>query len=160
VNQTANRIPRFIKDATLYVISILITLITYHSPWLTIILPDRIIKKEVMLLAVGHGDRYGGGMLITPRALRDDGLFDICLVEKVNKFELIALIPKVFKGLHVTHPKVTYLQVPYLSIHGEGLVYADGEFKTELPATYSFLPKAIRIVIPVSTRGSGTNSTQ
>jgi YegS/Rv2252/BmrU family lipid kinase len=153
VNRTANRIPRVIKGSTLYVLSIFLTLIKFQAPMLTIELPDKIIQKEIMLLAVGHGDRYGGGMLITPNASREDGLFDLCLVEKVSKFELIKLIPKVFKGLHITHPKVTYLKVPMLKIIGKGTVYADGEFKTELPAMYGFAQKAIRLLVPESIPG-------
>ena len=151
VNRTANRIPRFIKDATLYVVSILITLIKYKAPLLSVILPTQTIEKEIMLLAVGHGDRYGGGMLITPKASREDGLFDLCLVEKVSKFELIRLIPSVFKGLHINHPKVSYFQVPYLTIMGAGLVYADGEYKTMLPATYGFIPLGIQLLVPEPT---------
>jgi diacylglycerol kinase (ATP) len=151
VNRTANRIPRFIKDAPLYVASIFITLITFRAPMLTIELPDETIQKEIMLLAVGHGDRYGGGMLITPKASREDGLFDLCIVEKVSKLELIKLIPKVFKGLHITHPAVTYLKVPFLTIKGVGFVYADGEYKAELPATYGFISNAIQLLIPEAT---------
>lgn len=154
VNRTANQIPRFIKDATLYVVSILITLFRYQAPMLSVVLPTEIIEKKIMMLAVGHGDRYGGGMLITPKASRRDGLFDLCMVEKVSKFELVKLIPKVFRGLHITHPKVSYLQVPYLTIKGKGLVYADGEYKTELPATYGFIKLGIQIVIPESTLDS------
>lgn len=148
VNRTANRIPRFIKDAPLYVLSILITLISYQCQKLTIELLDQKIEKEIMLLAVGHGDRYGGGMKITPKANREDGLFDLCLVEEISKFELIRLIPKVFQGTHITHPKVSYFQVPSLSISGNGFVYADGEFKTELPAIYSIASKAINLLVP------------
>jgi diacylglycerol kinase (ATP) len=151
VNRTANRIPRFIKDATLYISSIFITLITFRAPLLTIELPTETIHKEIMLLAVGHGDRYGGGMLITPKASRNDGLFDLCIVGKVSKLELIRLIPKVYKGLHITHPKVTYLKTPTLKIDGTSSVYADGEYKTELPAIYGFIEKAIQIVIPEPT---------
>jgi len=158
VNRTANRIPRFIKDAPLYVLSILITLISYQCKKLTIEFLDQIIEKEIMLLAVGHGDRYGGGMKITPNADREDGLFDLCLVSKVSKFELIRLIPKVFKGTHITHPKVSNYKVPYLTIRGEGLVYADGEYKTELPATYSIVPKAVNLLVPVPIDVPDTNN--
>lgn len=150
-NRTANRIPRFMKDAALYISSIFITLVTFKAPLLTIELPNETIHKEIMLLAVGHGDRYGGGMLITPKASRYDGLFDLCIVEKVSKFELIKLIPKVYKGSHITHPKVYYVKVPTLKIWGTGSVYADGEYKTELPAIYGFVPEAIQIMVPEST---------
>ncbi|MDD4663228.1 MAG: diacylglycerol kinase family lipid kinase [Caldisericia bacterium] len=148
-NEIANGIPRFIKGALLYILAFLITYIAFGNDEFTITLPDEEIKGRCLLVAVGNGDRYGGGMKVTPNASRFDHLFDLCLVGNITKWELITVFPRVFKGTHLTHPKVRSLRTSSLTIQGKSWVYADGERKTSLPATYRIIPNGMKVLLPV-----------
>lgn len=146
VNRTANRIPRLIKGALLYTLALVIAIVKYKPMEITITTPDKSYTEKIMLLAVGHGDRYGGGMKITPLAQRSDGLLDVCLVKNINKWKLLFIFPLVFSGRHIRHPRVSYEQVASLSIEGCGEVFADGDFKSLLPAKYRLQPALLNLI--------------
>ncbi len=148
VNCKANQIPRIIKGPLLYTVALLWALITFKAVKIEVSLPDSSFSEEIMLLAVGQGDRYGGGMKITPKALREDGLLDLCLVQKISKWQLLTIFPKVFSGNHIYHPKVRYYQTPELLIQGTGDVYADGDRKTQLPARYEIRSDLLSVILP------------
>ena len=40
---------------------------------------------EAMLIAVGNGSTYGGGMRICPAARLDDGLFDVTVITRLSR---------------------------------------------------------------------------
>jgi YegS/Rv2252/BmrU family lipid kinase len=147
-NEIANRIPRFIKGAFLYILAFLITYIAYGNDEFTVELPEETIQRRCLLVAVGNGDRYGGGMKVTPHASRFDHLFDVCLVGNITKWELITVFPRVFKGTHLSHPKVRSIQTSQVLIRGKSWVYADGERKTALPATYRIIPDGMKVLLP------------
>ncbi len=138
VNKTANYLSRKLRFKNAYVIALFITLLKFKPYHLKINFPDSSIEGEYMLIAVGHGNMYGGGMIIAPKAKRNDGLLDVCLVNKISKFLLIKIFPLIFTGKHIDHPKVDYFQVPYLDIEGDGLIFGDGNELTSLPTRYGF----------------------
>jgi len=150
VNKTANYLSRKLRFKNVYVIALFITLIKFKPYHLKINFPDSSIEGEYMLIAVGHGNMYGGGMLVTPKAKRNDGLLDICLVNKISKLELIKVFPLIFTGKHIEHPKVDYFQVPYLDIEGEGLIFGDGNELTSLPTKYGFSEYKINVMVPAN----------
>ncbi|MFM8927578.1 MAG: diacylglycerol kinase family protein, partial [Rhodoluna sp.] len=61
---------------------------------------------EANLCTVSNCPSYGGGLLITPEALVDDGEFDLFILNSISRLELIKLFPTVYEGKHVTHPAV------------------------------------------------------
>lgn len=85
------------------------------------------ITTEAMLIAVGNGRSYGGGMLVCPQAQINDGLFDVMILEPVSKIEFLKVFPKVFSGSHITHPAVKTYRTQKISIVADAVAYADGE---------------------------------
>ncbi len=64
-----------------------------------------------MLVAVGNGPSYGGGMRVTARTPSfDDGLLDVLVLHKISIAGVPAGLPAVFKGTHVAHPAVQVLR--------------------------------------------------
>ena len=61
-------------------------------------------ETRAMLVAVGNGPAYGGGMRVVPDASFDDGLLDVLILHEVSHAELLRVFPKVFKGAHVEPP--------------------------------------------------------
>ena len=85
------------------------------------------ITTEAMLIAVGNGRSYGGGMLVCPHAQINDGLFDVMILEPVSKVEFLKVFPKVFSGSHLSHPAVKTYRTQKISISADAVAYADGE---------------------------------
>ena len=68
----------------------------------------------------------------------------------VSKLRYTKGLPKVFKGTHLENDEVTELRAAKVEIQAsrDFAVYADGEHLTDLPATLSVLPRALRVIAP------------
>ena len=98
-------IKKKIKSRISYAISVVYTLFNFKTKKIQIDIDGKILNEEIMLLAVGNGKYYGGGMKILPKAMVDDGYFDICVVSRVSKIKTLFLFPSIFKGNHVRYDK-------------------------------------------------------
>lgn len=100
-----------------------------------------------MLVSVGNGSRYGGGMRICPDALPDDGLLDVTWLGAVSKPTFLRVFPSVFRGTHVEHPAVRTFRGRSLRIAAPGqIAYADGERIGPLPVEIEIRPGALRVL--------------
>jgi diacylglycerol kinase (ATP) len=105
---------------------------------------------EDAIVAVG---RYlAGGMMITPDAEPDDGLFDVLLIGDLTKAEMVRVMPKVFRGTHLPHPKGEVLRGAAVEIQADEPlpVQLDGEQPGTTPVRFEIVPAAIRLRVPVS----------
>ena len=94
--------------------------------------------------AVCNSRLIGGGRLIAPDAVIDDGLLDVCLIEAMTAMEFVALARKVADGDHVSDPRVRYLQASSVTIEldRDTRINTDGEVLSAIHAHYSNLPRA------------------
>lgn len=101
------------------------------------------------LVAVGNGSSYGGGMRICSGARMDDGLFDVTVVGDCTRTTLLKVFPQVYKGTHLSHPKVTTYRVRTITLQADEVTgYADGEPMGALPLTAQCIPGAVRVLAP------------
>ncbi|GAA3383147.1 diacylglycerol kinase [Streptomyces racemochromogenes] len=106
-----------------------------------------VIETEATLVAVGNGTSYGGGMRICADALPDDGLFDVTVVGDCGRGTLLTVFPQVYKGTHLSHPKVTVHRAAKVTLEAPDLTaYADGEPLGALPVTAECVPGAVRLL--------------
>src|SRR6185312_6447986 len=66
---------------------------------------DEIRGGRMHEVVVANGRYLGGGMMLTPEAEPDDGLFDVLLIGDINKADLARTLPKIYRGTHLPHPK-------------------------------------------------------
>jgi diacylglycerol kinase (ATP) len=105
------------------------------------------IVTEAMLVAVGNGPAFGGGMRVAPEASYDDGLLDVVILHRVSRAEFVRVFPRVFKGTHVTHPQVQLLRGRRIRLEAPGIVtQADGERFEPLPLDLEVVPGALTVV--------------
>ncbi|MEO7068991.1 MAG: sphingosine kinase, partial [Nostocoides sp.] len=104
-------------------------------------------ETKAMLVAVGNGPAYGGGMRVTPDARFDDGLLDVLILHEIGMVEFLRVFPKVFSGTHVSHPSVEVIRGRSVRLEAEGIVaYADGERFAPLPLTCEVVPGAATVL--------------
>ncbi|WP_327282626.1 diacylglycerol kinase [Streptomyces sp. NBC_01205] len=107
-----------------------------------------VIETEATLVAVGNGSSYGGGMRICADAVPDDGLFDVVVVGDCSRATLLKVFPQVYKGTHLSHPKVTVHRAAKITLEAAGITaYADGEPLGPLPVTAECIPAALRLLV-------------
>ncbi|MFD6984573.1 diacylglycerol kinase family protein, partial [Streptomyces sp. NPDC059956] len=106
-----------------------------------------VLETEAALVAVGNGSSYGGGMRICADAVPDDGLFDVVVVGDCSRTTLLKVFPRVYKGTHLDHPKVTVHRAAKVTLEADGITaYADGERLGPLPVSASCVPAALRLL--------------
>ena len=109
------------------------------------------IEGKRMLLAIGNGKRYAGGMHICPNAEVTDGKFDVTTLGPINRISLMRLLPKVYDGDHLTHRSVDTFEGG--SIHVDSpkkkcLYQVDGEIMGYLPETFITKPNHLTVRVP------------
>ncbi|HXG56391.1 MAG TPA: diacylglycerol kinase family protein [Vicinamibacterales bacterium] len=112
--------------------------------------PDGIrIGLGLYAFAVCNSPLIGGGRLIAPRALLDDGLLDVCLIEAMSSLEFVALARKVAGGDHVADDRVRYLQASSVRIEVEREIHVntDGEVFPATVCEYTVLPRAATFLV-------------
>ncbi|MDQ1615694.1 MAG: diacylglycerol kinase, partial [Actinomycetota bacterium] len=150
VNERANKMT-WPKGQMRYNLATLSELRVFQPLPYTLQIDDQRLTLEAMLVAVGNGPSFGGGLRITEGAILDDGMLDVVIIKPMSKLELIRTYPKLFKGTHVTHPAYVRHLVSKVSIAAAGVVaYADGERLAPLPATVEVVPAAVSVFAPAT----------
>lgn len=147
VNERANTMS-WPKGPNKYNVAIAIELPRFAPRHYDIVLDDRTISTEAMLIAVANGRSYGGGMLVCPQSDIADGYFDVMVLHPVSKLEFIKVFPRVFKGTHITHPAVEIVRSKSVKITANAVAYADGERIGQLPISAQCMPGALMTWIP------------
>ena len=150
-NARANRMPQWLKSHGGYVLAALQSLVAFKPVEMSVKTSQREIRRSAFFVAVGNAHRYGGGMKVTPRALPDDGLLDICVVGKLNKLKLVCWVPTIFFGGHLRLKQVEYFQAEQVRIETERELelYADGDFACKTPVEIGVMRRALRVIVPV-----------
>ena len=106
---------------------------------------------NIFVGAICNGRQAGGGQVLAPQAMINDGLLDVV---SIMQFKLID-IPQVL--WEIQNPSmdgefVKYLQTPWLesSAHGQIPVNLDGEPYHSSTIRFEIIPSAIDLVIPKS----------
>ncbi|TXQ54514.1 diacylglycerol kinase, partial [Escherichia coli] len=68
-------------------------------------LDDAELRLDATLVAGGNGRSYGGGMVVCPAALVDDGLLDVTVIRGVSRTRLLGLSPTLYRGTHIDRPE-------------------------------------------------------
>lgn len=105
------------------------------------------LEDEAMLVAVGNGPTYGGGMRICPDAVIDDGQLDITWLHKVSRPRFLRLFPTVYRGTHVERAEVSTHRARVVRLDAPGQVaYADGERVGPLPVEITVHAAAVSVL--------------
>ncbi len=149
VNERANRW-RWMRGHFRYDLAILRELPVFTPRRYTLELDGVAQETSAVLVAVGNGPAYGGGMRICDGAVMDDGLLDVVIAGPMSRLALIRLYPTVYRGAHLRHPAVSLTRARTVRISSPGIVaYGDGERFAPLPMTCELVPGALQVLAPV-----------
>lgn len=126
------------------------TILTYRNRNLTVLVDEaEIYSGPCCLIAIGNGSYFGGGMKIAPKARLDDGLLDVVVVKNFGKMELLAALPQVYRGSHLSHPKVGFRRGSRVKIisHDQAYLEVDGETTGQGDMEFEILPAGLKILV-------------
>lgn len=127
VNERANRM-KFGQGTMRYVASLLAELVPFNLHKFTVVIDGVTHTDPALLIAIGNGQSYGGGMRICPNASMTDGLLDVTWVGQAPRRTVLRLFPRIYSGRHIEHKLVKTYKATDVSITShESVIYADGE---------------------------------
>lgn len=148
VNERANEMT-WPRGNMRYNIAMVAELRAFEPLPFTLVLDGKTIEREAMLVAVGNGPSFGGGLRICEGAKLDDGLLDVVVINPVSKPKLLRVFPKLYRGTHITLPEFERHLVKEVTLLSPGIVaYGDGERLGPLPMTTRIQPGALRVFAP------------
>ena len=152
-NQLKNRHPNWnTLSAYVYVLATvrkLLSPFSYHN--VKIKFDGQKIHSKILFIAISNGKFYGGRFKITPEAILDDGLLEVCVVKEMGRFKYLSIIPKVFKGTHASIKGVNFYRAKEVIIQSSEpiLTQVSGEvIEGQKKFTITLLPKSLKLIVP------------
>ncbi len=127
-----------------------VSLLLYRPKEMQVIIDGKeLMNQRITLLVIANGRYFGGGMKIAPTARMDDGLFDIVVVEGINKFLLLSKLYKVYQGSHLPDPRVWHFRGQKVAVYAreEVLIDMDGEQPGKADLEVEILPASLKVRI-------------
>jgi YegS/Rv2252/BmrU family lipid kinase len=101
----ASKIQR-LRGLPLYLLAVLRTIPRYsQAPQVTVCFNGQCISRSMLMICVANGRRGGGGFLLAPHALLDDGLLDVTLAGDAGPLVILGLLPHFVRGTHATQTR-------------------------------------------------------
>jgi diacylglycerol kinase (ATP) len=137
-----------LRGMAAYVAALLQVLSSFRPPSLRIEGNGTRFEGTVMLAALANARSYGGGMPIAPHARPDDGLLDVVIVRELSRLALMLQFPRLLRGQHLSHPRVSSFRAASLRIEGDPAtrITLDGELRAQLPLTVSRHPNPLPVI--------------
>ena len=106
------------------------------------------LNGKFMFIMVCNTIHTGKGMKIAPKAILDDGFFDLVLIKDAPRLKLLNLMSKLFSGKHILDQLVQYkkIQKIVLDTSKSDELNIDGELKGHSPFELEVNKKAIKII--------------
>lgn len=132
----------------------------FHSALAMLTYQDRMVRVRVdgdydeiagiSTVAIANGQYFGGGMRVAPKAVPDDGWFDIVVMGGGRR--AVSDLKLLYTGEHLNSPGVRALRgrklmaAPVAETRGHAVyVEVDGESAGRLPATFEILPRVLNL---------------
>lgn len=115
---------------------------------LVIRLDDRTLEQECVAVMVQNTPFTGGGLHMAPDARVDDGLFDIVVVDRIGKLDLMVSFPRIYRGRHLEHARFAVYRSASVRIDAPMALpkMFDGDIKGCSPVEATVLPRALSVV--------------
>jgi YegS/Rv2252/BmrU family lipid kinase len=149
VAKKANRLKEKGKGGPLlYFTTIFSSLLNYRHVNAVINIDGKNYKNKIFSMNVGIGKYNGGGMMQVPNAIADDGLFDLTVIKKMSKPNIILSLRKLYNGKIILHPKVETYTGKSISIDSDTkiMLETDGESLGHTPIEFQIIPRSVKVI--------------
>lgn len=84
-----------------YLLTVLKKVFFYREKEITVETNGHSSKEKMFMISVANGSRYGGGFLVAPQAIVNDGELDIVLIKQIASLKRFFYLPIVERGKHL-----------------------------------------------------------
>lgn len=138
------------KGKWLYLWSTLKSVLTYSSSGVKVYVDDELVVNELVYSAtIGIGKYNGGGMLQTPNAIADDGLFDLTVIRKMSRLGVLFNFKVLFNGKIYKLRNTSLNRGRRIRIESspEIVIEVDGEALGNSPFEFEIIDRAVRVIV-------------
>jgi diacylglycerol kinase (ATP) len=131
-----------------YIWHIVKTLLFFREKRMTVITDTGRHETDCFINTIAIGRRFAGGFYLTPKAIANDGLLDVCMIKKLSLMERLSILIMVPKGKHISDRRVNYYQTRSINIEFPEVVpfHVDGELNFSDKLNVTILPEALEII--------------
>jgi len=131
-----------------YIWHIIKTLLFFREKRMAVITETGRHETDCFINTVANGRRFAGGFYLTPKAIANDGLLDVCMIKKLSLPERFSILLKVPKGKHISDRRVNYYQTKIIRLEFpvEVPFHVDGELNYSGKFDITVLPGALNII--------------
>jgi YegS/Rv2252/BmrU family lipid kinase len=131
-----------------YIWHILKTLLFYREKKMTVRHNSIATETDCFINTVASGRRFAGGFFLTPEAIANDGLLDVCMVRKLSLPERLKILMMVPKGTHINDKRVNYYTTSVLDIEFSEKVpfHLDGELDFAQRFDIRTVPASLNVI--------------
>jgi diacylglycerol kinase (ATP) len=131
-----------------YIWHIIKTILFFREKKMTVINGTSKYETDCFINTIAIGRRFAGGFFLTPKAIANDGLMDVCMIKKLSLAERFRLLLKVSEGKHITDKKVNYYQAPAINLEfpEEVPFHVDGELCFSGKFDVNIFPSALNVI--------------
>jgi len=134
----------------IYLYTLLASLFNYKSTHVTMMIDNFEYSEIVFSFSLGICKYNGGGMMQLPNAIPNDGLFDITVIKKMSKLEIIKNIRRLYNGSIIQHPRVDTFVAGKVFIKSkpEIMLEVDGEMCGTTEFMFESINRALAVIVP------------
>lgn len=146
---------KFISPSFSYTLGLIKVLFRKIGTKMKLIFDDGEVWEDVFTLAaIGNGKFCGGGYCAAPKAKMDDGILEICAINKISRFTFFKLVKSYKNGTYfenknamkvINHKRVSHFRMEFDSPLP---ICIDGEIKGAKNIDFTVVKNAFNFVIP------------
>lgn len=131
-----------------YIWQILKTLLFYREKRMKVVTGSLTTETNCFMNTVSIGRRFAAAFHLTPKAIADDGLLDVCSIKRLGLLQRLKILTMVPKGTHIEDKRVNYFQTDHLDIEFPQKMpfHVDGELHFAQTFTIRIQPAALNII--------------
>ena len=132
----------------LYFANIFSSLISYKHVNAVINIDGENYENKIFSMNIGIGKYNGGGMIQLPKAVADDGLFDLTVIKKLSKPNVILSLKRLYNGTISEHPKVETFTGKSIRVNSDTKIHleTDGESLGHTPMKFEIIPRSLKVI--------------
>jgi diacylglycerol kinase (ATP) len=147
----AQRVNRRAKRAWTFLQATIETLLSYQPEVFEITIDGQAwYEGYAYAVAVANGTTFGHGMRVAPNAHSDDGMFDVILIKRVPKLEILMALRRLYDGSHLTHRAVESTRAKEVALHsprGAIDMELDGEYNRGRDVSFKVQPGLLQVLL-------------
>jgi len=151
VDQVANNMWKGLGGTASFVLASTRAFLKWQNVDIDVLIGDTVERSgRVFNFVVANGEYFGGGMWVSPGAQIDDGEFQVVEMGDLTKWEMAALIDKIYRGRHLEYPEVQRFSADHVAAkpsdpEAEIRIDVDGESPGKLPAFWTNHRRALEL---------------